>query len=59
MRDSGIGTYDELNAKIRTLDGEHDGKSTRIKEIETRQKEISELQRNIGTYNKTKDIFNE
>jgi hypothetical protein len=59
LRDSGIGTYDELGEKIRTMDGEHDDRSTRIKGIETRQKEISELQRNIGTYNKTKDTYNE
>jgi hypothetical protein len=59
LRDNGVGTYDELNEKIRTMDSEHTGKTTRIKEIENRQKEISELQRHIGTYNKTKDTFNE
>jgi len=59
LRDSGIGTYDELNEKIKSLDMEHGNRSNRIKEIEARQKEISELQRNIGTYNKTKDTYNE
>jgi len=59
LKERGIGTYDELNKKIRTMDSEHDGKTMRIKEIETRQKEISELQQNIGTYNKTKDTYNE
>ena len=59
LQERGIGTYDELNTKIRELDNEHGGRSDRIKEIEARQKEISELQRNIGTYNKTKDTYNE
>ena len=57
LRDNAIGTYDELNAKIRSMDGDHGGKSNRIKEIESRQKEISELQRQIGTYGKTKEAF--
>ena len=59
LRDNGVGTYYELNEKIRAMDNEHDGKTTRVKEIETRQKEISELQRQIGNYNKAKDTFNE
>ena len=59
LRDNGIGTYDELNTKIQKLDIEHGSRSGRIKEIEAQQKEISDLQRQIGTYNKTKDTFNE
>ena len=59
LKERGIGTYNELNEKIKTLDMEHDSKTNRIKEIEARQQEISELQRQIGTYSKTKDTFNE
>jgi hypothetical protein len=59
LRDSGIGTYDELNDKISIMDKEHSSRSARIKEIDARQKEITELQRHIGTYNKTKDAWSE
>lgn len=59
LKDCGIGTYDELNKKINVIDAEHSSKLKRIKEIEARQKEISELQRHIGTYGKTKDTYTE
>ena len=59
LQENGVGTYDELNEKIRTMDNEHDGRTARVKEVEARQKKISELQRQIGTYNKTKDKFSE
>jgi hypothetical protein len=59
LKERGIGTYSELNEKISSMDKEHGGKSDRIKEIETHQKGISELQRQIGSYGKTKDTYNE
>ena len=59
LKDCGVGTYDELMEKIETTTQNFNSRSDRIKEIETRQKEISELQRQIGTYSKTKDTFNE
>jgi hypothetical protein len=59
LQDRGVGTYDELAEKIKvTTDGYND-KSGRIKETEAKQKEISELQRQIGTYSKTKNTYAE
>ena len=59
LQENGVGTYEELNEKIRTMGNEHDSRSVRLKEIEARQAEIKELQKQIGTYSKTKDKFNE
>ena len=48
-----------LVKKIAVVTKSFNSKSDRIKEIEARLKVISELQRQIGTYGKTKDTFAE
>ena len=57
LKENGIDSYDELVQKSSSASGDFQKKLSRIKEIETRQKEISELQKQIGTYGKTRDIY--
>jgi len=59
LKEKGIGTREELDEKISEAKSGYNGRQDRIKEIEARQKEISELQRHIGTYSKKKDVFNQ
>jgi len=59
LKEKGIGTREELDEKINKAKSGYNGRQDRIKEIEARQKEISELQRHIGTYSKKKDVFNQ
>ena len=59
LNEKGIGTREELDEKINEAKSGYNGRQCRIKEIEARQKEISELQRHIGTYSKKKDAYNE
>ena len=59
LREQGIGTYAELVEKIETTTTDFNDTAGRIKEIEAKQKEISELQRHIGTYGKTKNTYAE
>jgi hypothetical protein len=49
--------YDALVEKGNEVSVAHNKRATRVKEIESRLKEISELQKWIGTYGKTKDTF--
>jgi hypothetical protein len=58
LQENSIGSYEELVEKSSAASGSFNSKRKRIVEIETRQKEISELQKQIGTYKKTKEIFN-
>ena len=57
LKERGIGTYDELTEKTRTVTSEYNGNQDRINEITSRQKEIAELQKKIGTYGKTKEKY--
>jgi len=57
LREQGINSYEELAQKSATLSQEFSETTSNIKTIEARQKEISELQRQIGTYGKTRDIY--
>ena len=59
LKEKNLCTYDMLTDKINNLSESYNSRRDRIKTIEPRQKEISELQRQIGTYGKTKDIYNE
>jgi len=59
LKEKGIGTREELDDKINAAKSGYNGRQDRIKIIEARQKEISELQRHIGTYSKKKDVFNQ
>ena len=57
LKERGIGTYDELEQKTRLVTSEYNGNQGRIDEITSRQKEIAELQKKIGTYGKTKEKY--
>ena len=57
LNEKDISTREELDDKISEAKSGYNSRQGRIKEIEARQKEITELQRNIGTYSKKKDVF--
>jgi len=57
LKGRGIGTYDELAEKTRTVTSAYNGNQERINEINSRHKEISELQKKISTYGKTKEKY--
>ena len=57
LKDNGIDSYDDLVKKSDVVSSEYDARLTKIKEVEARLKEISELQRHIGVYGKTKDTY--
>ena len=58
LRGQGIDSYDELVEKSADVSARFSEITAEIKSIETRKKEIAELQRQIGTYGKTRDIYN-
>ena len=47
LKETGIDSYDDLVKKSTAASGDFSGKLKRIKEIEVRQKEISEMQKQI------------
>jgi hypothetical protein len=57
LKENGIDSYDELVQRSSAASGGFHKKTGRIKEIETRQKEITELQKQIGTYKKTREVY--
>jgi hypothetical protein len=57
LADNGIRDYDALTEKARTVSAEYHHRLKRIKEIETRQKEITELQKYISQYGKTRNVY--
>ncbi|MCL2152802.1 MAG: relaxase/mobilization nuclease domain-containing protein [Oscillospiraceae bacterium] len=57
LKEQGIDTYEELAKKSAASSSDFNIRHKRIKEIEARQKGISELQKQIGTYRKTRDIY--
>jgi ABC-type antimicrobial peptide transport system ATPase subunit len=57
LKDNNIDSYDELVQKSSAATSNFLKKSTRLNEIEARQKEISELQKQIGTYGKTREVY--
>ena len=57
LKENGIDSYEDLVKKSSLASGDFANLTKRIREIEVRQKEISELQKQIGTYGKTRDIY--
>ena len=57
LKENGIDSYDELCEKSAAASGEFHSSSKRVREIEARQKDISELQKQIGYYGKSRDIY--
>jgi len=59
LQENGINDYDLLVEKADVATKNFNRMSARTKQIESRQSEISSLQRHIGAYLKTKDIYAE
>ena len=57
LKENGIDSYEDLKKKSSSASGDFAARTKRIREIEMRQKEIAELQKQIGTYGKTRDIY--
>jgi hypothetical protein len=57
LKEVGIDSYDELVRKSADTSSDFNERLNRIKEIESRQKEISELQKHMGTYGKTREVY--
>jgi len=59
LRDNGIGTYEELVKKQSGVSAKYIKMNERRKEIENRLAAITELQKHIGYYGKSRDIYME
>ena len=57
LKEQNIESYDELAEKSAEVSADFSRVTSDIRAIESRQKDISELQRQIGTYGKTRDIY--
>ena len=57
LQENGIDSYEDLKKKSSSASGDFAALTTKIKEIETRQKEVTELQKYIGQYGKTRDVY--
>jgi hypothetical protein len=57
IQDSGIDSYEELEQKCKDACGEMLSVNDEIKTIESKQKDINEFQKQIGTYGKTRAVL--
>ena len=57
LQENGIDSYEDLKMKSASASGEFSALTTKIKEAETKLKEIAELQKYIGQYGKTRDVY--
>ena len=57
LQEQGISTYDELAQKSAAASAELSAIGKRISELDSRQKDISELQKQIGVYGKTRAVY--
>jgi hypothetical protein len=57
LKEVGIDSYDELVGRASAASSEFNSRVKRINEISERQKNITELQKQIGTYSKTRDVY--
>jgi hypothetical protein len=57
LKENNIDTYEDLCRRASAASGEFHGINQRLREIESRQKSIAELQKQIGTYGKTRDTY--
>jgi len=57
LKDNGINSYDELVQKSAAVSAEFNERLNKIKAVDKRLGEISELQKYIGTYGKTRDVY--
>jgi len=57
LKDNGIDSYDDLVVKTSLASADFSELNKKIKAAEGRMKEISELQKQIGTYGKTREVY--
>jgi len=57
LKENGVGSYEELVEKSGAASAEFNERLTKIKAIDKRLNEISELQKYIGQYGKTRDVY--
>jgi hypothetical protein len=57
LQENGIDSYEDLVKKSSSASGDFAALTKRIRDSETRLKEITELQKYIGQYGKTRDIY--
>jgi len=57
LKDQGIDGYDELVERTEAVCAEYNGRLDKIKAAEEWMKQISELQKHIGTYGKTREVY--
>ena len=57
LKENGLDDYDALVKRTNAVSKEYNERLAGIKNAEQRMKEIAELQRHIGTYGKTRDIY--
>jgi hypothetical protein len=57
LKENGIDSYDDLVKKAAEASADFDRRMTNIKAAEKRLAEITELQKHIGTYTKTREIY--
>ena len=57
LKENGIDSYDDLLKKSAAVSADFNERLTKIKSIDMRLGEISELQKQIGTYGKTRDTY--
>jgi len=59
LQENGIDSYDDLVVKSTVASSGVAKTSKQIRKIEARQKDIAELQKHIGTYRKTREVYKE
>ena len=57
LQERGLADYDKLTERTRESVQYFNALSGRTKEIEARQKDINDLQKHIGVYRKTRDVY--
>ena len=57
LKENGIDSYDDLVKKSAAVSNDFNERLTKIKSAEKRMAEISELQKYIGQYGKTRDVY--
>ena len=58
LQENGIDSYEDLVKKASSASGDFSALSKKIQDADKRLTEISELQKHIGTYSKTRDTYN-
>ena len=57
IKERGIDSYEELCQKTDVVCADYHSRNDRCNEIETRMKEITDLQKQIGIYRKTREVY--